>query len=431
MQKYIKDSKIITNLNNKNITKLAPVQIKMLEEFDKSNNLILTSKTGSGKTLAYLLPILNNIDYNLKKLQALILVPTNELAYQITQVLKDLLIDIDIDYKLYDSNTNSALEANKLAKKEPQIVIGTIGKVFDLALRQNSLKIFNAKYFVLDEADMALEQDFKTELDEILVLVKDSKKIFVSATMKKDLEMLIKKYASYVNYINFEDLLENKIEHIWIPVRYNERIEVLIKLLNTFNPYLCLIFVNKKEEIPFVYNSLINEGYNTTMLSSNMNIRERKRLLKEINNLRYQYVVTSDILARGIDIVGVSHVISYNLPYDFEFYIHRSGRTARMNTSGISFALYDNLDDNYLDMLAKKGVKPIYKDIVNNELVDYKGRNVRKNRKKEVTDYHILASKMIPKGKKVKPGYNKKRKQEIEKLTIILKNKDKRKGKRK
>ena len=425
MQKYLKYDFIINNLIKENITELMPVQIRMLEEFSKSKNIILTSKTGSGKTLAYLLPIINEIDFNLKKLQLLILLPTNVLAYQTYLVVKSLLQGENIDIRLYDSNTASKDEAVKLSKKQPRIVIGTIGKVFDLSIKQNALKIHELNYFVLDEADMALDNGFRDELDDILVLVTEAKKIFVSATFRKELENLIKKYALYANYINFADMLDTKIEHIWIPVRYNERIDVLNNLLRVINPYLCLIFVSKKENIQFVYNNLANKGYNCTMISSNMNIRERKRILREINGLRYQYIVTSDILARGIDIKGVSHIISYDLPYDFEFYIHRSGRTARMDSDGICYALYDKLDDNYLDLLAKRGIKPVYMDIVGDELVPYKGRNVRKNRRLEKTNYHNLASKMIPKSKKVKPGHNKKRRAEIEKLANILKNKDK------
>ena len=430
MQKYIEKKYLLNNLKEENITSLLPVQTKMFEEFNKSKDIILKAKTGSGKTYAYLLPILNQLEIT-NKLGLLIVVPTNELAYQIYLVIKNLIKNTNYDLKLYDSNTSSPDEATKLLKKQPNIVVGTIGKIFDLAFRQNALKIHNLEYFVLDEADMALDNNFKNELDEILISVKESKKIFVSATIKKDLEILIKKYCNIVKFIDFNDLLENKIEHIWLPVRHHHRLDVLNNLLKIINPYLCLIFISKKEDIPLVYNDLASNGYNVVMLSSNLDIRERKRILREINDLRYQYVITSDILARGMDFKGVSHVISYDLPYDFEFYIHRSGRTARVNTSGISYALYDRLDDNYLDMLAKKGVKPTYYDIVGNELVPYKGRNVRQNRKRAETNYEAIANKMIPKSKKIKPGHNKKRQALVKELAEKLKNNDKKRGRRK
>lgn len=432
MQKYLQKNYLITNLNKNNITSLMPIQIKVLEEFNKSKNIILTAKTGSGKTLAYLLPILNNLDETKNNgLDLLIILPTNELAYQTYLVIKQLIKNTNIDLRLYDSNLASLEEVKRLSKKQPKIVVGTIGKIFDLAIKQNALKIHNTPYVVIDEADMALDNGFKEELDELLLTLEKAKKVFVSATIRKDLEQLIKKVASYANYINFNDLLETKISHIWIPVRYKARLEVLNNLLRVINPYLCLIFINKKENIPLIYNDLVGKNYNCCMISSDLNIRERKRILREINELKYQYIITSDILARGIDFKGVSHVISYDLPYDFEFYIHRSGRTARMNQDGICYALYDKLDDNYLNMLAKKGIKPAYYDIVGDELVPYRGRNIRSSRKKTMTDYHAIASKMIPKAKKVKPGHNKKRALQIEALAKTLKNKDSKRGRRK
>ena len=168
--------------------------------------------------------------------------------------------------------------------------------------------------------------------------------------MSKEIVDLLKKYANYVKEINLNDTLETNIKHIWIPVRYNARIDVLTNLLHTMNPYLALIFVSKKEDISLVYNHLANLGFNVSKLSGDLNIRERKRIIKDILDLKYQYVITSDILARGIDFSGVSHVISYDLPYDYEFYIHRAGRTGRMNRDGLCFALYDHLDDNYLNI---------------------------------------------------------------------------------
>lgn len=431
MQKYVKADYLKENLQKMNITELMPVQIKVLEEFSKTKDIILTAKTGSGKTLAYLLPILQELDSSLLKTQLLILLPTNELAFQIYNILKKLLKNTKFDLKLYDSNTNSKEEAIKLEKRKPQIVVGTIGKIFDLAIRQNALKIHELSYFILDEADMALDNGFKEELDDILLLIKEAKKVFVSATMSKEIVDLLKKYANYVKEINLNDTLETNIKHIWIPVRYNARIDVLTNLLHTMNPYLALIFVSKKEDISLVYNHLANLGFNVSKLSGDLNIRERKRIIKDILDLKYQYVITSDILARGIDFSGVSHVISYDLPYDYEFYIHRAGRTGRMNRDGLCFALYDHLDDNYLNMLDRRKIKPIYMDVVAGELVPYKGRNVRKNRQIPTTNYYDLASKMIPKSKKVKPGHNKKRQAEIAKLAITLKNKDKKKGRKK
>lgn len=185
MQKYVKADYLKENLQKMNITELMPVQIKILEEFSKTKDIILTAKTGSGKTLAYLLPILQELDSSLLKTQLLILLPTNELAFQIYNILKKLLNNTKFDLKLYDSNTNSKEEAIKLEKRKPQIVVGTIGKIFDLAIRQNALKIHELSYFILDEADMALDNGFKEELDDILLLIKEAKKYLFQLLCQK------------------------------------------------------------------------------------------------------------------------------------------------------------------------------------------------------------------------------------------------------
>ena len=134
--------------------------------------------------------------------------------------------------------------------------------------------------------------------------------------------------------------------------------------------------------------------------------------------------------ARGIDIDGVTHIINYELPRDYEFYMHRSGRTGRMHKDGIVYSLYEDLDNTYLDNLAKKGVKPLYFEIKNKELVPYKGRNTRADRVKPTTNYQLEASKYIPKAKKVTPGYKKKRQALIDDLAERLKKNDQKKKKR-
>ena len=152
--------------------------------------------------------------------------------------------------------------------------------------------------------------------------------------------------------------------------------------------------------------------------------RERKRVLQDCNKLKYQYLVATDLAARGIDIEGVTHIINYELPYDYEFYLHRSGRTGRMHSDGIVYSFYESIDDQYLDNLSKKKISPTYFEIKDGELIPYKGRNTRQNRVKPQTDYQKEAAKLVPKSDKVKPGYKKKRQAQIDELARKLKKKD-------
>ena len=143
-------------------------------------------------------------------------------------------------------------------------------------------------------------------------------------------------------------------------------------------------------------------------MNADLNIRERKRIVKEINSLKYQYIIASDMVARGIDIEGVSHIINYELPKDFEFYIHRSGRTGRMNMDGICYSLYDNENEDYLQSLERRGITFDYLTLKNKELVPYKSRNSREERVKPTTDAERLANSLVKKPTKVTPGYKKK-----------------------
>ena len=232
-----------------------------------------------------------------------------------------------------------------------------------------------------------------------------------------------------VEEVSIKDNTTLNIKHIWLPLKHKERYDCLKTLLNTFNPFFCIVFCNKKEEAKELYGLMSKDNYSVTMLQGDMSPRERKRVLNECKDLRYQFLVATDLAARGIDIEGVSHIINYTLPSDYEFYIHRSGRTGRMYNSGVVYTLYEELDDAYLNNLEKKGVKPEYFEIKNGEIQPYKGRNMREKRIKPETDYEKQARKYIKKDTKVKPGYKKEREAKVKDLALKLKQRDKRKKK--
>lgn len=423
---YIKKKYLYRSLEELGFESFSQVQEKTFAAFNEPRNILVRSKTGSGKTHAFLIPIFNTLDEESKDVHALIVAPTNELALQLYNVAKQLVqyAPKQIDIRLYDSSLDSNREEERLAKKQPQIVIGTPGKLKELVIKRNALKAYKANIFVADEADMTFDAGFADELDALASVMKDAKMLFFSATIHEKIEFFILKYLSNPIYIDLNDTFDNKIDHVWIPIKHKMRITVLEELLQVINPYLALIFVNKKEMVPFVYANLSRQNYNVCMLHGDMPIRERKRVLREIASLKYQYIVATDIAARGIDIAGVSHVIQYELPYDYEFYVHRSGRTARMGKSGICYALYDKLDDEYLNLLSKRGVNPQYFEVVQGELQPFKGRNVRQSRAIPKKNYVAIAEKHIPKSKKVKPGHKKKRQAEVLALAEKLKRKD-------
>lgn len=415
---------LVRALQDLKFKEFSTVQKEVFDNLKSKKNLIVTSKTGTGKTHAFLIPIFNNLDEKKKVTQAVIVTPTTELALQIQKMSQHLasFSSDTIVIKAFYGGTDMQREMERIASNPPQIVIATPGKLRDLAIEENVLKIHEAEYFVLDEVDMIADSFLE---DAFIVSEKcaNATKMVFSATIREGLEALLKKFLT--NAVMIEATQKNttslKIEHYLIPVKYRDKDQLLLSLTKAINPYLAIIFANKKETVTRLYAFLKNNGINAVMLHGDLNVRERKRIVNEINALKYQYIIASDMLARGIDIVGVSHIINYELPRDFEFYIHRSGRTGRMYMDGVSYSFYDEENNTYLDNLAKKHISFNYLDIKNGELVPYKARNERSKRIKPLTDEEKKAKIFIKKPKKVTPGYKKKMEKQQEALAKKLK----------
>lgn len=423
---------IVRALKDLRFTEFTEVQKAVFLKMNTEKNILAKSKTGSGKTHSFLIPIFQELEEKNYKVQATIVAPTKELAMQIYKMAQHIasFSEDRIDIKLYSGGTDRLKEVEKLESSQPQIVIGTPGKIKDLSIDSNALKIFTSKYFVVDEVDMTFENGFQDELDAISSVVTDARYMFFSATIAEKILPYLKKYMTNVCFVDINNTNDQKIEHVWIPLKHKERFEVLNMLLKTIQPYLCIIFANKKETVIELTRQLAEEGYFVGSMHGDLTPRERKRVLQDCKNLKYQYLVATDLAARGIDIEGVTHIINYELPKDYEFYLHRSGRTGRMHKDGIVYSLYEEIDDEYLDSLNKKKIKPSYFEFKQGELIPYKGRNTRADRKKPTTDYQKEAEKYIPKATKVKPGYKKKRQAQIDDLASRLKKNDQKKKKK-
>lgn len=390
-----------------------------------NKNILARSKTGSGKTHAFLIPIFNDLDPKQNIVQAVILSPTTELArqtYKVCQHIASFSPDT-INIKLYVGGSDRNRDIEALSKGQPHIAIATPGRLKDLVVDENVLKAYTANWLVIDEVDMALDSGYSEDIDCLTGILKDKRMMFFSATMAESMQPFIKKYLSNPEFIDIKDNSELNITHIWIPLKYRDRFEMLENLMGIINPYLCIIFANKKETVLELSRKLREKGIKAGEIHGDLSPRERKRILNEAASLKYQYIVASDLAARGIDIDGVSHVINYEIPKDFEFYIHRSGRTGRMNYTGEVYSFYDDLDDAYLDNLNKKGVNPIYKVIKNGELEDFRGRDSRAKRVKPLSEEERRAKAVIKKPDKVTPGYKKKLRERQKSFANQLKSK--------
>lgn len=381
-------------------------------------SLVVESATGSGKTHSFLIPVLQQLDENLNEVQSIIISPTRELATQLYDVLMELLVNnTNIRVARVVGGSDRETEVKKYEKNQPHIIVGTIGRISDLVNNQNVLKVFTAKTIVVDEADMIFDQKELVEVDKLIGKIQGKPQFLIfSATIPKGLRTFLNKYLQNVKTIAIKEqnLTHSNINHIMVPCKAKDKYVVLKDLLATINPYLAIIFANTKDGVDELASKLAQDGYRVGKLHGAMEDRIRKQTIRRIHNLEYQYVVASDIAARGIDIQGVSHVINFDLPSDIEFYIHRTGRTARFDKTGNAYSLYSYDDDEYIKLLQAKGLKTHVLKIVNGEFVDAKilRREVEKSKNILIEEE---VHKKIPVPKKVKPGYKKKRKELIEK----------------
>jgi ATP-dependent RNA helicase CshB len=410
---------INTALKDLGFTQLTDVQNTVIPKIMKGQDLIVQSATGTGKTHSYLIPIFEKLDCDLKECQVVISAPTRELATQIFAFAKQIRDHASqaIDIRLYTGGSNRNDEIDRLKKSQPQIVIGTPGKLKDLVVKTNVLKAYQAKIFIVDEADMTLDEGFLTDVDMVASTMSPKLQMLVfSATIPESIQPFLKKYLKNPEMIalNAGPGVNQNVVHTLIKTRERDRLFILKNLLKVLNPYLAIIFCNTKESADKLYESMKSEHYNVALIHGGLEARKRKLIVADIRSLKYQYVVATDIVSRGIDIHGISHIINYELPEDVEFYVHRSGRTGRMDKDGMVLSLYDFEDNTYLDRLDSKGIHCQSMDIKGDLLVEVKSRNTRQNKEWKPGSAQLKAQLRIKKPTTVKPGYKKKYQAEVE-----------------
>jgi len=404
----------------KSINFISPTKIQelVLPRAIKKESIIVQSATGSGKTHSFLIPILQNLNIEKEEVQAVIISPTRELASQLYEVLLKLTkySSTPINVARAIGGVDREQEIKRFEKSQPHIVIGTIGRLNDLVVDSNVLKIHNAKTVIIDEADMIFEEKELEEVDKIMGVVQGNPQFLVfSATIPQGLKTFLKKYLRGIDVISLEEktLTHKNITHIMVPCKAKDRKDVLLQLMDYINPYLGIIFCNTKETVDELSLFLAEQGLKIGKLHGDLDDRNRKQILKRIANLEFKYIVASDIAARGIDIEGVSHVINYDLPKEIEFYIHRTGRTARFDKTGEAYSLYAYGDDAYVKKLQAKGLEVTFMKLSNGTLSP---ASAPKRPATKAKTYEEELHQKIRLPKKVKPGYKKKRKEEIKKL---------------
>jgi ATP-dependent RNA helicase CshB len=397
------------------------IQEKMIPLVLKGESAIGQSQTGTGKTLAYVLPILDKIDPKKQEVQAVITAPTRELATQIYQQILKVTEHANegesITARCFIGGTDKTRTIEKL-KIQPHIVVGTPSRIHDLVSEQ-ALFVHTSKILVVDEADLMLDMGFIVDVDKVAAKMPENLEMYVfSATIPEKLKPFLKKYMENPKYIHIEpkQASASNLSHVLLPARHRNKVELTFQVLKLYNPYLAIVFTNTKKKADEVADALLQKGLKVGRIHGDLSPRDRKKMMKQVQNLDFQYIVATDLAARGIDIEGVSHIINFELPSDLDFYIHRVGRTARAGYSGTALTIYEQSDEDALIRLEKLGIEFQYTDIQKGEWVELDDRNKRKKREKQADPIDLKARSMVQKPKKVKPGYKKKIQSKVESI---------------
>ena len=420
-EKFNLEPSLLDAVKDLNFTQPTEIQSRVIPKIMKQVNLIGQSQTGTGKSHAFLLPLMNAINTEYKEPQAIIVAPTRELAHQLFDVASHLAkFKNEVSVKLFIGGTDREKDRNR-AKNQPQLVIGTPTRINDLA-KNGDLHVHLASYLVIDEADLMIDLGLIEEVDYVATRLDENAHIAVfSATIPKSLHPFLNKYLENPEYVEIENTQKNKknIEFYLIPTKGEAKVEKTLKLIDILNPYLCIIFCNSRDSADELAKQLAASGLKLGMIHGGLTPRERKQQMKRVRNLEFQFVIASDLASRGIDIDGVSHVINFDVPRDIDFFTHRVGRTGRGQYKGVAITLYSPDEEENVTLIEQRGYEFENVDIKDGELKAVKAHNTRRKRRNK--DDHLtneLKHKVKSNKKKVKPGYKKKFKRDLDDLKL-------------
>ena len=318
------------------ITEPTPIQEKAIPIVFEGKDLIGQAQTGTGKTFAFLFPILERINLELPHTQALVVAPTRELALQITAEAKRIVSD-DFGVLAVYGGQDVEQQARKL-KSGAHIIIATPGRLLD-HLRRGTIKLDKVDFLVLDEADQMLHIGFLHEVEDIINQTPVSRQtLLFSATMPDQIQSLAKRYMKKPEIIKVKAkrITLDEIEQLIIETTDRGKFNALLNQIKEAEPFLAIIFCRTKRRANKLNEQLKGKGLLSEELHGDLTQGKREKVMKLFREAKIQYLVATDVAARGIDVEGVTHVFNYDLPMDTESYVHRIGRTGRAGDTGIA-----------------------------------------------------------------------------------------------
>ena len=336
---------ILKNLEAKNYTKPTDVQAGAIPTILENKDLVIQSQTGSGKTASFAIPLLQRVKVDVPAVQFLVMVPTRELASQVRDEFDSLAQDTSVKICAIYGGADMRKQVKAL-KDGAQVIIGTPGRILD-HLKRRTMSFSVVRGVVLDEADKMLSMGFLPDVQLIFRhLPKRRQMVMSSATFPYTVEQLIIQYMVEPEklLLSSDDMAPKEIDHQFCIMPNDQKEKVLLALIEKESPEMSFIFCNTRSDVKSVHGFLTKAGAKAEALSSDLNQRQRERVLRKLRIGQVQHLVCTDLAARGIDIPALSHVFIFSSSGDPETYVHRTGRTGRAGRSGKAISLVSSLD---------------------------------------------------------------------------------------
>jgi superfamily II DNA/RNA helicase len=345
---------IIDNLSSNGIKTPTDIQGKTIPYILDGRDIIAEAKTGTGKTLSFLIPIFNNLSPEDKSLQALILAPTRELALQITSEAKKLAEGTKINVLSIYGGQDINAQIKKM-NNGIHIAIATPGRLID-HMKRGTVDLSTVKQFVLDEADQMLYIGFRNEIEFILKHTNKKRQLLCfSATIDSKVKKISYRFMKEPIEISLKenDKTLDLINQRLIKATDRWKKEALFIELDKTNPFLAIIFCRTKRRADKLEAEMTEHGYLCNKLHGDMTQSARQKVMQSFRDIKFQYLIATDVASRGLDISGVSHIYNYDMPENAETYIHRIGRTGRMGKDGEAVTFVAPRDENLLKEIEK------------------------------------------------------------------------------
>lgn len=332
-------SELVENLTTLGLKTPTAVQAEAIPLILAGKNLLVQSPTGSGKTLAYLLPLLTGLNDTTKDLEILVLVPSRELAFQVTRVIQSLAEKLGVAVLTGGANVERQVQS---LKDKPKVAVGTPGRVLEL-FGKKKINGQTIKTIVIDETDKMFSAGF---MDDVLQIMKKTLRsrqvLFFSATMSRhvvsQVAELITPAPEFI-LIDSAGSVPPQIKHQYFRAEKTRKLAVLDRLLRIYQPQKAMVFMERNEGVAFMTQYLRDKGYEAGGLHSDLGEQKRKNLLSAFREGRISLLVTTDLLARGMDVADIDYIFNYDLPRDTKQYLHRVGRTGRAGKEGTAVTL--------------------------------------------------------------------------------------------